>query len=77
MNRKEIGADQDIKKLERFWSKVTSIPLSQFYKTRIDPRTIGKPSKKPDYKRVCRIDYFSTEIFIELTKIVEIIYKGI
>ncbi len=69
-------ADQNIKKLEEFWSQITKIPLSQFYKARIDPRTIGKPSKKLNYKGVCRIDYFSTDIFIEMTQIPKIIHKG-
>jgi len=69
-------ADQNIKKLEKFWSQVTKISLSQFYKARIDPRTIGKPSKKPNYKGVCRIDYFSADLFIELMQIPKIIHKG-
>lgn len=68
--------DQNIKKLEKFWSKITNIPLSQFYKARIDARTIGKKSKKPDYRGVCRIDYFSAEIFLELMQIPKIIYNG-
>ena len=72
----QCRADQNIKKLEKFWSYVTKIPLSQFYKARIDPRTIGKPSKKLDYKGVCRIDYFSAELFIEIKQIPNIIYKG-
>ena len=59
-------ADQNIKKLEKFWSQITKIPSSRFYKARIDPRTIGKPSKKLDYKGVCKIDYFSADLFIEL-----------
>jgi len=69
----QCRADQDIKKLERFWSRVTKISLSQFYKARIDPRTIGKPSKKIEYKGVCRIDYFSGDIFMELKQIINII----
>lgn len=73
----QCRADQNIKKLENFWSKVTKIPLSQFYKARIDPRTIGRPSKKLDYKGVCRIDYFSADLFIELKQIAEIVNKGI
>ena len=73
----QCRADQNIKKLEKFWSKVTKISLRQFYKARIDPRTIGKPSKKLDYKGVCRIDYFSADLFLELTKIAETINKGI
>ena len=72
----QCRADQNVKKLEKFWARVTKIPYSQFYKARIDPRTIGKPSKKIDYKGVCRIDYFSGEIFLELMQIPEILYRG-
>ena len=63
----QCRADQNIKKLEQFWSQVTEVSLSQFYKARIDPRTIGKLSKNLDYKGVCRIDCFSADIFNELT----------
>ena len=73
----QVRADQHIKSLEKFWSAITKIPLAQFYKARIDPRTIGKVSKKSDYKGVCRIDYFSADIYIELTKIAEVINKEI
>lgn len=59
-------ADQDPEFLESYWAKATNIPLSQFYSTKIDKRTIGKPSKKTDYKGVCRIDYFSAKIYHEL-----------
>lgn len=69
----QCRADQNIKKLEKFWSKIANIPLTQFYKARIDPRTIGKPSRDRDYKGVCRIDYFSGDIFMELKQIVEVI----
>lgn len=69
----QCRADQNIEELEKFWSKITNIPLAQFYKARIDVRTIGKPSKKKDYKGVCRIDYFSADIFNELIKISELL----
>ena len=69
----QCRADQNIPKLEKFWSQVTKIPMPQFYKARIDPRTIGKPSRKPDYKGVCRIDYFSGDIFMELKQIMDVI----
>ncbi len=69
----QCRADQNIKKLENFWSQVTKISLTQFYKARVDPRTIGRPSRNPDYKGVCRIDYFSGDIFMELKQIMEII----
>jgi len=72
----QCRADQNIEKLEKFWSQVTKISLCQFYKARIDPRTIGKASKKLDYKGVCRIDYFSADIFTELKQIPKIIHKG-
>ncbi|HRY82477.1 MAG TPA: hypothetical protein P5232_02150 [Candidatus Moranbacteria bacterium] len=66
-------ADQDVLKLEKFWSNTTGIPLSQFYKARIDLRTVGKKSKKPEYKGVCRIDYFSADIYNEIRQIIETI----
>ena len=72
----QCRADQNTKKLEKFWSQITKIPLSQFYKARVDPRTIDKPSKKLNYKGVCRIDYFSADLFIELKQIAEIIHRG-
>jgi hypothetical protein len=67
-------ADQNIKELEIFWQNITKIPSLQFYKTRIDSRTIGKPTKKLDYKGVCVIDYFSADIFLDLMKIPKIIF---
>jgi hypothetical protein len=72
----QCRADQDIKELEHFWSGITKIPLSKFYKARVDPRTINKPSKKKDYKGVCRINYFSAKIFIELINVGKLICMG-
>ena len=72
----QCRADQDIKRLEKYWSRVTDIPFERFYKARIDPRTIGKPSKKLDYKGVCRIDVFSAKILGELLEIPKIVHKG-
>lgn len=71
----QLRADQNIGKLEKFWHTITKISKKQFYKARIDPRTIGKISKKPEYKGVCVIDYFSADILNEFKKIVEVIYK--
>jgi hypothetical protein len=71
----QCRADQDVEKLEKFWSNLTGIPKDKFYKARVDARTIGKASKKPEYKGVCRIDYFSADLFNELTKIIEVINK--
>lgn len=72
----QCRADQDIEKLERFWSNTTRIPPSRFYRARVDPRTIGKPSKKLDYKGVCRIEYFSAEIFYDFLAIANIVTAG-
>lgn len=72
----QCRADQDIKKLESFWSNITGISLERFYQARIDPRTINKPSKKRDYKGVCRINYFSARIYHELINIAKLICQG-
>lgn len=69
----QCRADQKTAELEKFWQDVTKIPASQFYKARVDPRTVGKISKKPEYKGVCRLDYFSAELLIELLQIAEMI----
>lgn len=73
----QCRADQDILKLENYWLQITKIPKPQFYKARIDKRTIGKPTKKVNYKGVCRIDYFSSDIRVELDQIIEVINKGL
>lgn len=69
----QCRADQNIKKLEKFWSIQTGIPLSKFYKARIDSRTIGRVSRNKGYLGVCRLDYFSAHIFHELEIINQII----
>lgn len=71
----QCRADQNVEYLERFWSKVTQIPLNKFYKARIDPRTIGKPSKKKDYKGVCRIELFWAHVFNEIKIIADLVTK--
>jgi len=71
----QCRADQNIPRLEEYWHNVTKIPKNQFYSARIDPRTIGKTSKKMEYKGVCRIDYFSADIYNDLTVIGKIICK--
>lgn len=73
----QCRADQNIHALEQFWSRVTKIPLSRFYPAQVDPRTIGKKTKKPNYKGVCRIDYFSSDIFYDLMAIAEILAEAV
>ena len=71
----QCRADQNTLELEGYWQKITKIPKTQFYKAQIDPRTVGKPSKKLDYKGVCRIDYFSANVYNDLTVSGNIISK--
>lgn len=59
-------ADQDLDRLKSYWVKVTHIDDSLFYRARIDKRTIGKRTRKKDYKGVCVINYFDTSIQLEL-----------
>jgi hypothetical protein len=68
-------ADQDFLRLEKYWSNVTGIPLSKFYKFRIDPRSVGKVSIKKEYKGVCAINYFSAWIFHDIIQSIEVV-KG-
>lgn len=66
-------ADQDINKLQRFWSRITKIPIKHFYKTVPDSRTKGKKTKKKDYMGVCVVSGGSTEIQQELQIISDLI----
>jgi len=68
-------ADQNIKELERYWQEKSGIPKEQFYKTRIDARSIGKPTKKVGYKGVLKVDYMETKIQLELESLASMIYN--
>lgn len=70
-------ADQDKAELEKYWKNVTGIPEKQFYKTRVDSRTIGKKTLRSDYKGVLRVDYFDTKIQLELESLAELIYNRV
>lgn len=71
----QCRADQDTKALESYWQEITGIPPKYFYKTRIDPRTIGKPTNKSNYKGVLKIDYLNKKIQIELESLSSLIYN--
>lgn len=75
--RVSYRADQKLKSLERFWSKVTGIPLINFYKSKADPRTIGKPTKNKEYRGVCVVSCAGTHIQLELEEIPKMILKGL
>lgn len=68
--------DQNIKELKKHWSRLTKIPLKQFFKTTPDKRTRGKPTLKENYKGVCSVQYPSTALQFELQSIGELIMKN-
>ena len=68
-------ADQNIHELERYWASVTGILEENFYKTKPDPRTIGKKTEKTDYKGVCVISCAGSHIQLELEEIAELLLK--
>jgi len=70
----QCRADQDVRDLTRFWRGITRIPSRQFLKPQIDPRTLGKPTKRAGYKGVCRLNYFSADLALELQAIAKSIH---
>lgn len=73
----QCRADQDINILENYWQKTTGIPKHLFYKTRVDPRTKGRPTKHLNYKGVLRVDYFDRKVQLELESLANLIYNEI
>lgn len=69
--------DQNLTGLCKYWSRITSIPLKNFYKTSPDPRTKGKPTLKKNYKGVCVVSCAGADIQLELETIPKIILKGL
>src|SRR3989344_4055462 len=73
----QCRADQNIIELEKYWMNIINIPKEFFYKARVDPRTIGKPSIDKDYKGVLRVDYFDVKIQDEIATLVNMLYNQI
>lgn len=71
----QCRADQNTQELERYWQEQTGIPKRLFYKTRIDPRTIGKKTKKKDYMGVLRVNYIDTKVQLELESLSNLVYN--
>ncbi len=71
----QCRADQDITSLEKHWQMVSGIPKKQFYKSRVDPRTFGKPTKKTEYMGVLKVDYFDRKIQLELESLSNLVYN--
>ncbi|MBI2624780.1 MAG: hypothetical protein HYW70_00355 [Candidatus Nealsonbacteria bacterium] len=68
-------ADQNIHKLEKYWSNITGVPKENFYKTKPDPRTKGKKTKNNDYKGVCVITCAGSHIQLELEEIAKLLLE--
>lgn len=71
----QCRADQNVDELENYWGEITNIPKRLFYKAQIDPRTVGKPTKKLDYKGVFRVNYLDTNVQLELESLASLIYN--
>jgi hypothetical protein len=69
-------ADQNLNDLEAFWSGVTNIPRSSFYKTKPDSRTKGRPTLRENYKGVCVLYRKGAKIQLELQVITDIIFEA-
>lgn len=75
--RVSYRADQNIEELENYWSTITTIPLENFYETKPDARTIGKPTRDGNYKGVCVIMGGGTAIQHELDIIARLLLKNL
>lgn len=52
--------DQDPTELAHFWSEVTSV--TKVLQGHVDTRTEGKPTKRLEYKGVCKVQYYDLSI---------------
>lgn len=69
--RVQHRADQNSEELVKYWSSITGI--EKFYPCYVDKRTIGKPTKKTNYKGVCSVGCAGSYIQLELAEIAGII----
>lgn len=73
----QCRADQNTQDLEKYWRVVTGVPKKLFCKPLVDPRTVGKPTLKPNYKGVLRVYYFDTKVHLELESLAQLIYNQV
>lgn len=71
----QCRADQNVEELEKYWMEITNISADLFYKAQIDPRTVGKPTKKANYKGVLRVNYLDANVQLELESLAFLIYN--
>ena len=68
--------DQNLRALTRYWSQITRIPREQFYSSKPDQRTKGKPTLRKDYRGVCSITYFNTTLQFTLQSLAEALMEN-
>ena len=70
-------ADQSPQVLTMYWSRTLGIPRKNFYDSKYDRRTLGKPTKNRDYRGVCIISCKGTEVQQELDLIIRMLHEGL
>ncbi len=73
----QCRADQNTDALEKYWRKIVEVKSGQFYKPRIDPRTIGKPTVDKEYMGVLRVDYLDKKVQLDLESLADMIYNKV
>lgn len=68
-------ADQNLTLLTEYWSNITGINKKDFYKTKPDPRTLGKPTKNTSYRGVCTIYCSGTDKQLALQMYAEVLFE--
>ncbi len=71
----QCRADQNIKKLEKYWGNIINMPRKCFCPTRTDPRTIGKTTKNINYKGVLVVDYYDRKAQLMLESLADLVYN--
>lgn len=67
----QYRADQSLDNLMQYWKQQLGLAPKQFYGTKPDPRTVGKPTKRLDYKGVCVVTCRGADIQVELAMIAD------
>ena len=67
--------DQNLLKLQKYWSKTLGIPLKNFCQSKPDPRTVGKPTLKKDYHGVCIVSCAGTDKQLELETLPKVLLE--
>jgi hypothetical protein len=68
-----VTKDMNLEEAQQFWSEVASISLSRFIKGSVDKRQGSGNKRKPGYKGVCIIHYYS----LALKRYLEALAQGV